>query len=344
MMLSSLEKELPFNGVLPLVTIVIPVYNGASFLKGAIDSALGQTYPNLEVIVVNDGSNDGGATESIALSFAERIRYFSKENGGVASALNFALREMTGEYFSWLSHDDLYLPDKISRQISFLSGFDATRTVVYSDYSIFSDEEVGRAVSMLLPNVPPRHFRYWLTTHSALHGCSLLIPRNVFEALGSFDESLRTTQDYDLWFRAAEHYSFVHLPHVLLLARAHGGQDTREKAQLAFNESSALHLAFAKGLLRSDIPGETDREAGAHYLILASRLWTRGFAEAGNHCAGLAKSYGISSARILAATLKSRCACVLRRTVLRWLPSEARQKIRHAFARLRGNSRGMKNS
>ena len=91
----------------PKVSIIIPVYNGANYVSEAIDSALAQTYKNIEIIVVNDGSSDDGATEKIAKSYGDRIRYFAKENGGVSSALNFGIRQMTGEWFSWLSHDDL---------------------------------------------------------------------------------------------------------------------------------------------------------------------------------------------------------------------------------------------
>ena len=81
----------------PKVSIVIPVYNGANYLSEAIDSALAQTYSNIEILVVNDGSNDEGATERIAKSYGEKIRYFAKENGGVSSALNLGIREMHGE-------------------------------------------------------------------------------------------------------------------------------------------------------------------------------------------------------------------------------------------------------
>ena len=83
----------------PLVSIVIPVYNGSDYLREAIDSALAQTYANIEVLVINDGSKDNGATESIALSYGDRIRYFNKENGGVASALNMGIEQMKGDYF-----------------------------------------------------------------------------------------------------------------------------------------------------------------------------------------------------------------------------------------------------
>jgi glycosyltransferase involved in cell wall biosynthesis len=78
----------------PKVSIVIPVYNGSNYLKEAIDSALGQTSKDVEIIVVNDGSNDGGQTEAIAKSYGDKIRYFYKENGGVASALNLGIKNM----------------------------------------------------------------------------------------------------------------------------------------------------------------------------------------------------------------------------------------------------------
>ena len=106
---------------LPRVSIIIPVYNGANYLKEAIDCALNQSYQNLEVIVVNDGSCDEGATRSVALSYGDRIRYFEKENGGVSSALNLGIREMRGEYFSWLSHDDKYEKDKLQTRFPICS-------------------------------------------------------------------------------------------------------------------------------------------------------------------------------------------------------------------------------
>ncbi len=103
---------------LPKVTIVIPVYNGEKYVKFAIDSAINQTYKNLEVLVVDDGSTD--ATEKIAKSYGDKIRYIKKKNGGVSSALNLAIKKMTGEYFSWLSHDDVYEPNKVECEINYL--------------------------------------------------------------------------------------------------------------------------------------------------------------------------------------------------------------------------------
>ena len=116
----------------PLVSIIIPVYNGTNYLREAIDSALGQTYSNCEIIVVNDGSNDNGETEKMALAFGDKIRYFSKGNGGVSTALNLGINNMRGDYFSWLSHDDLYTTEKIEKNVAAIK--DSPMRIVYSDY------------------------------------------------------------------------------------------------------------------------------------------------------------------------------------------------------------------
>ena len=143
------------------VSVVIPVYNGNDYLAEAIDSALAQTYKNIEVLVVNDGSNDEGKTERIAQSYGEKIRYFSKQNGGVASALNRAIAEMTGDYFSWLSHDDLYTKDKVEKEMNALSRVGREDVVIYSDYSVFTNNPED-SVPTRLQGVPSEHFRYWL--------------------------------------------------------------------------------------------------------------------------------------------------------------------------------------
>ena len=122
----------------PKVSIIIPVYKGKDFMREAIDSALAQTYKNIEIIVVNDGSDDNGVTKKIAESYGNKIRYFEKENGGVSTALNLAIDNMTGDYFSWLSHDDRYYPNKIESQIKYLKQFDE-KTILYSDYDLMDE-------------------------------------------------------------------------------------------------------------------------------------------------------------------------------------------------------------
>lgn len=274
------------SAINPKVSIVIPVYNGSDFLGEAIDSALAQTYRNIEIVVVNDGSQDDGKTERVALSYGSRIRYFSKPNGGVASALNMAIREMTGEYFSWLSHDDLYSTSKIEREIEALSKLDRDGTIIYCDYSVFSTDP-ERAIPVRLKSVPPEQFRYWITVENALHGCTLLIPKVAFEECGGFNEALRTTQDYDLWFRLAERYRFVHIPEVLVKARNHPEQGSIKLAGTALEECNALLSGFVTSLSGSELASATQRAPVTVYAEIAASLWRRGFQQAGRSAARL---------------------------------------------------------
>ncbi len=240
----------------PNVSIIIPVFNGSNFLKEAIDSALGQTYSNLEIIVVNDGSTDNGKSEEIALSYGNRIRYLSKTNGGVSSALNFALENSTGEWFSWLSHDDLYYPEKIEKQIAFLNtllqekselqlkkvvlhsatvSIDINGKIIkrpnYSDIDIDEDSE-----KIILDNI----YNYRLS------GCSFLVNCVAFKDIGGFREDIKTVSDVEYWHRLLFNgYKFYCLKNdVLVKNRSHGKQVGKTKISLFNKELNDLYRSI----------------------------------------------------------------------------------------------------
>jgi glycosyltransferase involved in cell wall biosynthesis len=211
---------------LPLISIVIPVYNGANYMRAAIDSALAQTYPRIEVLVVNDGSRDDGATERIARAYGERVRYFAKENGGVASALNLGLREMRGSYFAWLSHDDVFLPEKTSLQVDFLRKNEAF-AACYSDYfRIDSQGKVLREVRT--PWLPRQKALPALFARQYINGSTVMARRECFDRVGSFNEALRYTQDMEMWFRLLQYFEIGRVPRPLAGWRVHPEQGSRE--------------------------------------------------------------------------------------------------------------------
>ena len=162
------------------LSIIIPVYNGANYLSDAINSALNQTYKKIEIIVVNDGSNDNGLTENVIKSYGEKVKYFSKDNGGVGSALNVGILNMKGEYFSWLSHDDIYMPDKIEEQIKFINRKNSFESIIYSNYYLVNSSG-DFILSSDLNNSYRVDFRTWLTVFSEFNGCTLLIPKAAFK-------------------------------------------------------------------------------------------------------------------------------------------------------------------
>lgn len=207
----------------PRVSIIIPVYNGSNYLQDAIESAINQDYCNYEIIVVNDGSTDNGKTEEIAMNYSNFIRYYKKENGGVASALNYGISKMEGDYFSWLSHDDIYDPNKLSSQINALYELGDLKAPVYSNYQLWDmntntvqDTSFHSIYSMkqLTNSVFP--IIQWLTL-----SCTPLIHKSLFDEVGLFDESLLTAQDYDMWFRLFRNRKSVFVKEALLKSRLH---------------------------------------------------------------------------------------------------------------------------
>lgn len=233
----------------PLVSIIIPVYNGSNFLCSAIESALAQTYSNIEVLVINDGSNDNNETEKIALSFGEKVRYFNKKNGGVATALNYGIDKMHGEYFSWLSHDDYYYPDKIERQILELQRGSDLKAIVQSDYD-FLNVDSNTINHQFLSHMYP--FDKLISSvfpvlQGLVYGCSLLIHKSHFARVGRFNERLITTQDYEFWFRLFRDQRTVYINKPLVCCRIHENQGSRT-LKCFDRERDELHINFMKQL------------------------------------------------------------------------------------------------
>lgn len=227
-------KSESINEFQPLVSIVIPVYNGSNYMKEAIDSALAQTYERVEIIVVNDGSNDGGKTERIALSYDDKIHYIKKENGGVASALNAGIHAMHGEYFSWLSHDDLYTQDKIAVQINALRNISEKNAIILCGHTYMDKDSQLIKKRGKNRRFPANELLSWKQAlHSLLkagsfNGCALLIPRTAFDTCGEFDERLRFNQDGFMWDKLfIEGFPLCYVPTTCVINRIHGGQLTQ---------------------------------------------------------------------------------------------------------------------
>jgi len=219
----------------PLVSIIIPVYNGSDYLKESIDSALGQTYKNIEVIVVNDGSDDGGITESIALSYGDRIKYFYKENGGVSTALNFGIEKMKGEWFSWLSHDDLYMINKIKSQIKTVldNNLNVKKTIIScktelidaNGNKIYNPKKVDKGL------FSSKEMFKRLFNGKGLDGCSLLIPKSALDKVGRFNVRYRFIQDWVCWVALALRGNYLYLSEEeLVKSRIHKNQVTKKIA------------------------------------------------------------------------------------------------------------------
>ena len=257
----------------PKISIVIPAYNASNYLAEAIDCAISQTYPNFEIIVVNDGSKDDGATEKVALPYGNKIRYFSKENGGSSSALNMGIANMTGEWFSWLSHDDLYVPHKLARQIEYISSLNIDEKELPS-HIFFSASELINAngdtirsadlgeIKRLAEKVnafPHNGHLIAEPTEYCFHGCSCLVHRDAFAKVGGFDEKLRLLNDVDLWYRLySAGYKVHYIPEVLVKGRVHGAQVSKSIGYSYHNPEQDMFWKRALDWLIENYPTEED--------------------------------------------------------------------------------------
>lgn len=231
-----------------LVSIIIPVFNGENYVREAIDSALAQTYTNIEIVVVDDGSSDG--TNDICLSYGDKIRYFKKENGGCSSALNYAIRKATGTYISWLSHDDLYLPYKVEYQLNLIE----KKKCISSDTIICGNSGVinGSGKVLLHPCyrkkglMPPLSAFKSLLFGKCFAGCSMLIPRSIFIDNDLwFDESKKFLLDYEMWLKMARlGYSFYQDSKKVSLGRYHAAQVSHKLRHLHLVEERIIMEDF----------------------------------------------------------------------------------------------------
>lgn len=232
---------------MPDVSVIIPTYNYAQFLAESIQSVLQQTYSEFELLVVDDGSTD--QTRQVVAQFESdpRVRYLFQENRGDAAARNTGINHTTGRFVAFLDSDDLWLPEKLARQVEVLQ-LRPEISVVYTAIVLQQIDEQRR-----LP--PPPAWRESTLYEELLYRnvitgshSSVMIRREVFEQVGLFDDAFRIS-DRDLWRRLAERHGFYRLDEPLVCIRKHEDNSSRNKVMMADN-----HLRYFAKLQRDILP------------------------------------------------------------------------------------------
>jgi len=206
----------------PLVSVIIPTYNRSRFLGEALDSALNQTYKGMEILVVDDGSTDG--TSQLVRKYGPRIRYIYQERSERSSARNRGVRESCGDYIAFLDSDDIWLPEKLERQVKVLNDNEEIG-VVYTGVQ-FIDED-GRAYEgkICWAALQRKRQRLYedLMTRNVISGSasSVLLRRECMETAGPFDEAMNACEDLDLWRRLAANFRFHKIEQPFVKLRVH---------------------------------------------------------------------------------------------------------------------------
>jgi len=184
----------------PAVSVVVPAYNTAEFIGDTLRSVMAQTCTDYEIIVVNDGSPDTPALETALAPFRDRIRYIVQENRGLSGARNTGIAAAEGALIALLDSDDLWEPQYLDRQLDAMRR-DPQLDVVYPNAITFGDRmRSGRLFMDLHPSTGPVTFE-GLVRQECNVMVSVLAKRDVLIAAGLFDESLRSSEDFDLWLR-----------------------------------------------------------------------------------------------------------------------------------------------
>jgi glycosyltransferase involved in cell wall biosynthesis len=181
----------------PQVSVIIPVYNGDRYIVQAVESVLSQTFTNLEIIVVDDGSTD--RTHQVLQPYIDRIRYIYQENQGAAAARNLACELAQGEFLAFLDADDYFLPDKLAKQIVC---FDADPGLDMVQTGWFIVDETGREISAVKPwQQAPKLDLASFILYKCVRPSAMMLRREWWERLGGFDSGLPPTEDLDFALR-----------------------------------------------------------------------------------------------------------------------------------------------
>ena len=234
--MNSLGKTDEHTGLAPSLSVIMPAYNCSAYISEALNSILSQGYPNLEIIVVDDGSRDG--TAEIAEGYGAPVRVIRQKNGGPAAARNRAAKEATGDFLSFLDGDDLWLPGKLNAQMKHLLAHPEVGIIYGGFLRWVANKNGSYPVGTEIPGIKTtegldENLSGWiyhqLLRDNYIHIITSIVSRKLFETIGGFDEALRIGEDYDFWLRATR------------LVQAH--KLARDVALYRVNPASTTHIA-----------------------------------------------------------------------------------------------------
>lgn len=225
-----------------MVSVIIPTYNARQYICRAVDSALAQTYQDIEIIVVDDGSTDD--TVGVLKKYGGKVRILSQKNSGPSAARNKGIREARGQYIAFLDSDDRWASEKLEKQLGVIQDDPAVRFVNCS--VCFIDEDTGKKRTESKSDIPRQKFLHKLHVENLVGSPSgWLVARECFDAAGVFDESLKVAEDWELALRICKRYKYSVLPQTLLYMTVRPGSQSSDARRNLENELRFIDKIFS---------------------------------------------------------------------------------------------------
>ena len=239
----------------PTVSVIIPTHNRAHLVGQSIQSVLDQTFTDLELIVVDDGSTD--ETETVVRGFDDaRINYTYQDHTGIGAARNTGLRKAQGRYIAFLDSDDVWLPDLLEVQVPILREHLGIGLVYAKAQAI---DKHGKPMNQIRgsPQKYPGD-----AVKSALYGdfvciIATLVRRECFDRVGPFDETLMAREEWDMWIRIAKYYRLAHVDKVLARFRTHDDQRTAPNSEYFAEVTESGLRVLGKAFSDTDLPRDS---------------------------------------------------------------------------------------
>jgi glycosyltransferase involved in cell wall biosynthesis len=230
----------------PKVSAIITTYNGESYIKSAINSVIKQTYKNIEIIVVDDGSKDD--TYEKIKPYIKKIKYIYQKNSGISCARNTGIKSAEGDFIAFLDHDDLWLPEKIEEQVKYFLD-NPQEVFVHS-----SIKYINHKGELIIPD------SYWcelkinnsvenikeILMHYAMFPSTMMIKKRVFEEFGYFDPDFVNCQGYELCLRIAKKYRLGYLDEPLVLYRISDGSHSNDPIRFDYYRIKVVETFLSK--------------------------------------------------------------------------------------------------
>ncbi len=244
-----------------LVSVIIPAFNAEKYVRETLDSVLAQTYPALEVIVVDDGSTD--STPSILSEYGERIRVIRQPNRGSAVARNVAVSAANGAWVAFIDADDLWRPEKLSRQMECCTRYPVSHT----DSVCFGEAMAGEVLRSSVTTPYAGRVLPQLLVRNFISNSTVMMRRELYLQYGGLNESLHGVEDWALWLRVCADHELGYLPEPVVRYRMHRMSKSMNTRKRMLDHLQIIDEAFGPTGVGRALPRLRTRALASSYEI-----------------------------------------------------------------------------